>query len=131
MGTTATQKMLLLVDAVYKDISKQMHMDAMYKAADRQEVVDTGKFLNLLDLQLYEEQWVPILARNLKQGNQWLEDSTLENPEVDKDDNFYPPETAAHKIVESDDETSVRVFTEYLITLGQLLRTKRLCAYSL
>ena len=100
------RKMLLLVDAVYKDISKQMHMDAMYKAADRQEVVDTGKFLNLLDLQLYEEQWAPILARNLKQGNQWLEDSALENPEVDKDDNFYPPETAAHKIVESDDETS-------------------------
>ena len=62
-----------------------------------------------MDLQLYaqneQEQWAPILARNLKQGNQWLEDSALENPEVDKDDNFYPPETAAHKFVESDDET--------------------------
>ena len=34
-----------------------------------------------------------------------MEDSTLENPEVDKDDNFYPPETAAPKFVESDDET--------------------------
>ena len=38
-----------------------MRMDAMYKAADRQEVVDTGKCLNLLDLQLYawneQEQW--------------------------------------------------------------------------
>ena len=62
------------------------------------------------DLQLYAwnepEQQAPILARNLKQGNQWLEDSALENPEVDKDDNLYPPETAAHKFVESDDETS-------------------------
>ena len=86
-----------------------MLMDAMYKAADRQQAVDTGKCLNLLDLQLYvwneQEQQAPILARNLEQGNQWLEDSALENAEVDKDDNFYPPETAAHKFVESDDET--------------------------
>ena len=103
------RKMLPLVDAVYKGISKQMCMNAMYKVADRQEVVDMGKCLNLLDLQLCaqneQEQWAPLLARNLEQGNQWLEDSALENPEVDKDDNFYPPETAAHKFVESDDET--------------------------
>ena len=46
-------KMLLLVDGVYKDISKQMRMDAMYKATDHQEPIDTGKSLNLLDLQLY------------------------------------------------------------------------------
>ena len=102
-------KMLLLVDGVYKDISKQMCMDAMYKAADRQEAVDTGKSLNLLDLQLYawneQEQCTPILARNLMQGNQWLEDNALENPDVDKDNNFYPPETAVHKFVESDDDT--------------------------
>ena len=82
------RKLLSLVAAVYKDISKQMCMDAMYKAADRQEAVDTGKCLNLLDLQLYawneQEQQAPILARNLEQGNQWLEDSTLENPEVIK-----------------------------------------------
>ena len=101
--------MLSLVDGVYKDISKQMCMDAMYKAADRQEAVATDKSLNLLDLQLYaqneQEQRAPILARNLVQGNQWLEDSALENPDVDKDDNFYPPETAAHKFVESDDDT--------------------------
>ena len=62
-----------------------------------------------MDLQLYvwneQEQQAPILARNLEQGNQWLEDSALENAEVGKDDNFYPPETAAHKFVESDDET--------------------------
>ena len=84
-------KMLSLVDGVYKDISKQMRMDAMYKVADRQEA-DIGKSLNLLDLQLYvqneQEQRAPILARNLVQGNQWLEDSTSENPDVDKDDNF-------------------------------------------
>ena len=36
-------KMLSLVDAVYKDTSKQMCMDAMYKAADKQKVVDIGK----------------------------------------------------------------------------------------
>ena len=46
-------KMLSLVDGVYKDISKQMRMDVMYKAADRQESIDTGKSQNLLDLQLY------------------------------------------------------------------------------
>ena len=103
------RKMISLVDVAYKDISKQMHMDAMYEAADRQEAVDAGKCLKLLDLQLYawneQEQQAPILARNLKQGNQWLEDSALENAEVDKDDNFYPPETAAQKFVESDGET--------------------------
>ena len=103
-------KMLSLVDGVYKDISKQMHMDAMYKAADRQEAVDIGKSLNLLDLQLYaqkeQEQCAPILTRNLVQGNQWLEDSALENPDVDKDDNVYPLETAGHKFVKSDDDIS-------------------------
>ena len=31
-------------------------MDAMYKAADRQEAVDIGKSLNLLDLQLYAQK---------------------------------------------------------------------------
>ena len=103
--------MLSLVDSVYKDISKQTRMDAMYKAADRQEAVDIGKSLNLLvDLQLYarkeQEQHAPILARNLVQGNQWLEDSALENLDVDKDDNFYPPETAGHKFVEADDDIS-------------------------
>ena len=103
-------KMLSLVDGVYKDISKQMCMDAMYKAADRQEAVAIGKSLNLLDPQLYaqkeQEQLAPILARNLVQGNQWLEDSALENPDVDKDDNFYPTETAGHKFAESDDDIS-------------------------
>ena len=53
-----------------------------------------------------QQQQAPILARNLEQGNQWLEDSALENLEVDKDDNIYPPETASHKFVESDGNTS-------------------------
>ena len=37
-----------------------------------------------------------------------MEDSALENAEVDKDDNFYPTETASHKFVESDDETGLK-----------------------
>ena len=67
-------KMLLLVDGVYKDISKQLRMHAMYKATDRQEPIDTGKSLNLLDLQLYsrneQEQCALILSKNLMHGNQ-------------------------------------------------------------
>ena len=46
-------KMLSLVDATYKDISKQMCQDAMFKAAVTNQPVDMGKSLNLLDLQLY------------------------------------------------------------------------------
>ena len=45
-------KMLSLVDATYKDISKQMCQDATFKAAARNQPVDVGKSLNLLDLQL-------------------------------------------------------------------------------
>ena len=104
-------KMLSLVDGVYKDISKQMQMDAMYKATDQQESIDTGKSLNLLDLQLYscneQEQCAPILAKNLMHGNQWLEDSTLENPDNDQSKTFYPPESAGHKYTESDDDAMV------------------------
>ena len=62
-------KMLSLVDAPYKDISKQMCQDAMFKAAATNQPVDMGKALNLLDLQLYarseQEKRAPILARNL------------------------------------------------------------------
>ena len=43
-------KMLSLVDATYKDISKQMRQDAMFKAAATNQPVDMGKSLNLLDL---------------------------------------------------------------------------------
>ena len=46
-------KMLSLVDATHKDISKQIHQDAMFKAASTNQPVDMGKSLNLLDLQLY------------------------------------------------------------------------------
>ena len=42
-------KMLSFVDATYKDISKQMHQDAMFKAAVTNQPVDMGKSLNLLD----------------------------------------------------------------------------------
>ena len=97
-------KMLSLVDGVYKDISKQMQMDAMYKAADWQESIDTSKSLNLLDLQLYfrneQEQRALILAKNLMHGNQWLEDSALENPGNDQSETFYPPVcgTQVHRV---------------------------------
>ena len=47
------RKMLSLVDATHKDISKQIHQDAMFKVAATNQPVDIGKSLNLLDLQLY------------------------------------------------------------------------------
>ena len=76
-------KMLSLVDATYKDISKEIHQDTMFKAVATNQPVDMGKSLNLLDLQLYarseQEKCVPILAWNLAEGNQWLEESALEN----------------------------------------------------
>ena len=39
-------KMLSLVDATYKHISKQMCQDAMFKVAARNQPVDMGKSLN-------------------------------------------------------------------------------------
>ena len=58
-----------LVDATYKDISKQMCQDAMFKVAATNQPVDMGKSLNLLDLQLNarseQEKHAPILAQNL------------------------------------------------------------------
>ena len=87
-------KMLSLVNATYKDISKQMHQDATFKAAARKQPVDMGKSLNLLDLQLYvrseQEKRAPILAQNLAEGNQWLEESALEN-DTTREHNFPPP----------------------------------------
>ena len=84
-------KMLSLVDATYKDISKQMHQDAIFKAAATNQPVNMGKSLNLLDLQLYarseQEKCVPILAQNLAEGNQWLENSALEN-DITREHNF-------------------------------------------
>ena len=86
-------KMLSLVDATYKDISKQMHQDAMFKAAATNQPVDMGKSLNLLYLQLYArfelEKHAPILAWNLAEGNQWLEESALEN-DTTREHTFSP-----------------------------------------
>ena len=92
-------KMLSLVDATYKDISKQMRQDAMFKAAATNQPVDMGKSLNLLDLQLYarseQEKRAPILAHNLAEGNLWLEDSGLEN-DTNGECNFFPPPKIPH-----------------------------------
>ena len=86
-------KMLSLVGATYKDISKQMCQDATFKAAARNKRVDMGKSLNLLDLQLYarseQEKHAPILAQNLAEGNQWLEESALQN-DTTRECNFFP-----------------------------------------
>ena len=71
-------KMLFLVDATHKDISKQMRQDAFFNAAATNQLVDMGKSLNILDLQLYarseQEEHAPILPQNLAEGNQWLEE---------------------------------------------------------
>ena len=88
-----------------------MCMDAMYKAADGKKWLTQANALiywifNSMHGMSKNNGGGSILAKNLDQGNQWLEDSTLENSKVDEDDNFYAPETAAHKFVESDDETS-------------------------
>ena len=100
-------KMLSLVDATYKDISKQMHQDAMFKAAATNQPVDMGKSLNLLDLQLYasseQEKCAPILAQNLAKGNQWLEDSALEN-DTTRECNYFSPENSSHKFIDLEEE---------------------------
>ena len=105
-------KMLSLVDATYKDILKQMHQDAMFKAAATNQPVDMGKSLNLLDLQLYarseQEKCAPILAHNLAEGNQWLEDSGLENY-TNRECNFFPPENSSHKFTDlAEEDNSTR-----------------------
>ena len=100
-------KMLSLVDATCKDISKQMRQDAMFKAAATNQPVDMGKSQNLLDLQLYarseQEKCAPILARNLAEGNQWLEESGLEN-DTTREHNIFPPENSSHKFFGSEEE---------------------------
>ena len=103
-------KMLSLVDATYKDISKQMHQDAMFKVAATNQPVDMGKSLNLLDLQLYarseQEKHAPILAQNLAEGNQWLEESALEN-DTTREHNFFPPENSSHKFIDLEEEENL------------------------
>ena len=101
------EKMLSLVDATYKDISKQMCQDAMFKAAATNHPMDMGKSLNLLDLQLYarseQEKCAPVLAQNLAEGNQWLEDSALEN-DITREHNFFLPENSSLKFIDLEEE---------------------------
>ena len=100
-------KMLSLVDVTCKDISKQMCQDARFKAAARNQPVDMVKSLNLLDLQLYarseQEKHAPILAQNLAEGNQWLEESALEN-NATREHNFFPHENSSHKFIDVEEE---------------------------
>ena len=103
-------KMLSLVDATHKDISKQMCQDATFKVVTRNQPVDMGKSLNLLDLQLYarseQEKCVPILAQNLDEGNQWLEESALEN-DTTREHNVLPTENSLHKFIDSEEEENL------------------------
>ena len=103
-------KMLSIVDATYKDISKQMHQDAMFKAAATNQPVDMGKSLNLLDLQLYarseQEKCAPILAQNLAEGKQRLEERALEI-DTTRECNFFPPENSSHKFIDSEEEENL------------------------
>ena len=66
-----------------------------------------GKSLNLLGIQLYarseQEKCALILAWNLAEGNQWLEDSALEN-DTTREHNFFPPENSSHKFIDLEEE---------------------------
>ena len=118
-------KMLSLVDATYKDISKQMCQDAMFKAAATNQPVDMGKSLNLLDLQLYarseQEKCAPILARNLAEGNQWLEDSGLEN-DTNRERNFLPPKIPHISLLIWQKKT---ILHKTIIHLKMIMKAKR------
>ena len=84
-----------------------MRQDAMLKAAATNQPVDMGKSLNLLDLQLYarseQEKRAPILAWNLVEGNQWLEESAPEN-DTTREHNFFSPENSLHKFIDLEEE---------------------------
>ena len=118
-------KMLSLVDATYKDISKQMRQDAMFKVAATNQPVDMGKSLNLLDLQLYarseQEKRAPILARNLAEGNQWLEDSGLEN-DTNREHNFFPLKIPHISLLIWQKKT---ILHEMIIHLKMIMKAKR------
>ena len=117
--------MLSLVDATYKDISKQMCQDAMFKAAVTNQPVDMGKSLNLFDLQLYarseQEKCAPILAHNLAEGNQWLEDSGLEN-DTNRMRNFFPPKIPHISLLIWQKKT---ILHEMIIHLKMIMKAKR------
>ena len=118
-------KMLSLVDATYKDISKQMRQDAMFKAAATNQPVDMGKSLNLLDLQLYarseQEKRAPILAHNLAEGNQWLEDSGLEN-DTNRERNFFSPKIPHISLLIWQKKT---ILHETIIHLKMIMKAER------
>ena len=84
-----------------------MHQDAMFKAAATNQPVDMEKSLNLLDLQLYarseQVKCAPLLAQNLAEGNQWLDESDLEN-DTTRECNFFPPENSSHKFIDLEEE---------------------------
>ena len=43
------------------------------------------------------------MAWNLAEGNQWLEESALEN-DTTREHNFFPPENSSHKFIDSEEE---------------------------
>ena len=43
------------------------------------------------------------MAHNLAEGNQWLEDSGLEN-DTNRDRNFFPPKNSSHKFTDLAEE---------------------------
>ena len=60
-----------------------------------------------MDLQLYarseQEKRAQVLAQNLAEGNQWLEDSALEN-DTTREHNFFPPENSSYKFIDLEEE---------------------------
>ena len=49
------------------------------------------------------DKCAPILAQNLAEGNQWLENSALEN-DTTRERNFFPPENSSHKFIDLEEE---------------------------
>ena len=43
------------------------------------------------------------MAHNLAEGNQWLEDSGLEN-DTNRERNFFPPKNSSHKFTDLAEE---------------------------
>ena len=82
----------------------------MFNAAATNQPVDMGKSLNLLDLQLSarseQEKCAPILAQNLAEGNQWLEESALGN-DTTRLCNFFLPENSLHKFIDLKEEENL------------------------
>ena len=47
------------------------------------------------------------MAKNLAEGNQWLEESALEN-DTTREHNFLPPENSSHKFDLEEEENSIQ-----------------------